>query len=108
VQWAGRKIVMGLLNHAGIFHFEEVDQVIHETEEYTSEWPTAYGGRWRLNARIDGNYYTSELNVAAGRRLSFTSPVDGTLEYIIMYLYDRTGDTPPDITTPMDVYRESI
>lgn len=108
VQWADRKIVMGLLNHAGIFHFEEVDQVIHETEEYTSEWPTAYGGRWRLNARIDGNYYTSEVNVAAGQHLSFTSPVDGTLEYIVMYLYDRTDDTPPDITTPMDVYRESI
>jgi hypothetical protein len=30
------------------------------------------------------------------------------LEYLITYLYQRTDETPSDVSTPMDFYREAI
>ncbi|MCK4625288.1 MAG: hypothetical protein KAV00_08265, partial [Phycisphaerae bacterium] len=38
----------------------------------------------------------------------FKSPVTGRLEYVVVYLYDRTKRTPKNISTPMDVHREAI
>ncbi len=39
---------------------------------------------------------------------SFTCPAAGTLEYLITYLVERTDETPSDVSTPMDIYREAI
>jgi hypothetical protein len=30
------------------------------------------------------------------------------LDYLVIYMYDRTGSTPAEVTTPMDIYREAI
>ena len=56
--------------------------------------------------------HTNEITITradtAEADFTFTSPVSGKLEYLVMYLYDRTEETPKDISTPMDVYRETI
>lgn len=74
-------------------------------------WYPLYPGKWRMVASIDGKYYTTEVIVKredVGKdTFTLTSPVDGTLEYIIFYLYDRTSETPLDVSTPMDIYRET-
>jgi hypothetical protein len=43
-----------------------------------------------------------------GQQFTFTSPVAGTLDYLLMYLQDRNANTPSDVFTPMDVYRQAI
>ncbi len=60
-----------------------------------------------------GKYYSSTVNVtgadvAAGKKFTFTSGIDGELDYLLIYLRDRNDDTSKDIYTPMDVYREAI
>ena len=62
------------------------------------------------SARADDKYFTNTIVVKQGaeNRFTFTSPVEGELEYVIMYLYDRTDETPKGLHTPMDIYREAI
>jgi hypothetical protein len=42
------------------------------------------------------------------QQFTFRSPVEGTLDYLLMYMLDRTERTAPDVFTPMDVYRQGI
>ena len=74
-------------------------------------WMPTYPGKWRLTGCIDGKYYTQEVLVTKADTkkdaFSFTAPVAGKLEYLIFYLYDRTDQTPKDISTPMDIYRQT-
>ena len=44
----------------------------------------------------------------AGNGFTFRSSEGGTLDYILVYLWDRTSKTPKGLFTPMDVYRETI
>jgi len=44
----------------------------------------------------------------AGEKFTFKSPVAGTLDYLLIYLYDRTENTPNGVFTPMGVYRQAI
>jgi len=44
----------------------------------------------------------------AGQPFTFRSPVKGTLDYLLVYLWDRTEQTPKSLWTPMDVYREAV
>ena len=55
-----------------------------------------------------GRYVHSRVKVEAGQPLTFRSPSDGKLDYLLMYLWDRTAKTPKSVWAPMDVYREAI
>jgi hypothetical protein len=74
-------------------------------------WRPSYPGKWRLIGCVDGKYYTNEVTVAgadvSSDAFSFSSPAAGTLEYLVFYLYDRTDQTPKDLVTPMDIYRQT-
>ena len=124
----GEKIVVGVL-YKNFWHYQKIDDYIYAGVPYTgkwkrcyeralphgsypvgSPWTPGYPGKWRIVGCVDGQYYTNELVVTdtSDDSFSFTSPVSGTLEYLITYMYDRTADTPGDISTPMDIYREAI
>ena len=91
-------------------HALEPGVVIWDTNrKYTTYWKVPYGGQWRMTARMgDGKYYSRQVEASAGRALTFACPVAGKLEYLILYLYDRNEETPPEVGTPMDIYREAI
>jgi hypothetical protein len=56
-----------------------------------------------------GRYLHDRVRVdEAGQSFTFKSPVDCLLDYILVYLWDRTEKTPEVLWTPMDVYRETI
>ena len=96
----------------------------HGTYPVGSEWKPGYPGIWRTIAYIKMDekprflkgigtrceYYTQEVKIGPKptAEFSFTCPVAGTLEYLITYLYDRTEDTPKEVSTPMDIYRQAI
>jgi len=69
-------------------------------------------GKWRLVACIEDRYYTVPITIsaaqAASTSLSFENPAMGNLEYVIFYLYDRTGETPKPVWTPIDIHREAV
>lgn len=71
-----------------------------------------YPGKWRMIGCIDGKYYTQKITVTksdVGKSdFTFRCPAAGTLEYIVFYLYDRTDQTPKDVQTIMDIYRQAI
>ncbi|MCK4623914.1 MAG: hypothetical protein KAV00_01280 [Phycisphaerae bacterium] len=77
-----------------------------------ASWRPIYPGKWRMIGCIDKKHYTREVIVSKADTKSsafeFTSPVSGTLEYVLIYLYDRTKETPKDVFTPMDIYRQAI
>jgi len=50
----------------------------------------------------------SRVRAGAGTPFTFRSPAKGTLDYLLIYLWDRTEQTPKSLWTPMDVYREVI
>lgn len=51
--------------------------------------------------------FHSRVKMEADQPFTFHSPVKGTLDYLLMYLWDRTDKTPKSVWTPMDVYRET-
>ena len=130
VQFAGQPVYIGVLR-IGYWHYQQVGQKVTEGEPVTLNWQIAYTrqirsspfkpggtwrpmhpGKWRLVACVDGRYYTVPITVsvpqAASTSLTFESPATGKLEYALFYLYDRTGETPKAIRTPMDIYREVV
>lgn len=50
----------------------------------------------------------SRVQMEAGQPFTFRRPVKGTLDYLLVYLWDRTDKTTKTLWTPMDVYRETI
>ena len=93
---------IGVLNYENIFRHEAVNKYISANETYSSSFKPSIPGRWRMSARVNSVYYTSDVYDG---NFKFTSPVSGTLEVLAMYLYDRTSVTPASVSTPMDVYR---
>ena len=103
--FGGNKVILGVVNQRNVVHHEEVNQHITAGSTYTSSFTPPIPGRWRMSGRVDGEYYTSDVYDGT---FTFTSPVSGTLEVLLMYLYDRTSETPADVNTPMGIYRETI
>jgi len=52
--------------------------------------------------------FHSRVKMEADQPFTFHSPVKGTLDYLLMHLWDRTEKTPATVWTPMDVYRETV
>jgi len=50
----------------------------------------------------------SRVKMVAGQPFSFRSPLKGTLDYLLVYLWERTDATPQGVWTPMDVYCEAV
>jgi len=62
----------------------------------------------RASKTTPTRYFHSRVTVGAGRPFTFRSPTDGRLDYLLVYLWDRTSQTPRDVWTPMDVYRQVV
>lgn len=126
----GRKVVIGHLQ-PGYWHYQGVARDLREGEPLTlqlrvpyqrkrmdcpfepgGKWRSMYPGKWCLVMRADARHHTISLNVTEEQTrslsLSFKSPVTGKLEYLVFYLYDRTDETPADVWTLMDIYRETM
>ncbi len=129
----GGKFVMGVLPFY-YWHYQRINQDLQKDKEFIINWKVAftrlkrvspespfktggpwwptYAGKWRIISRIGGKYYTSEITIdKAGvgkKRLAFKPPASGKLDYVLIYLYDRTKETPRNVYTPMDIYREAI
>lgn len=125
--FAGEPVFIGVCR-IGFWHYQRVGAQVKAGAPFTGKWRWAYErpitsspfskgeawrplypGRWRLVGRVDGRFYTNEVIVADTTQdgFAFTSPAGGTLEYLVFYLYDRTEQTPKEISTPMDIYRET-
>lgn len=127
--FAGQPVYIGVLR-IGYWHYQRVARQVTEGETVTLQWRIAYTrqivgspfepggawhplypGKWRLVASIDRQYHTVPITVtseqADSTSLSFESPATGTLEYVLFYLHDRTDETPSDVWTPMDIYRQA-
>jgi len=113
-------VVIGVLTYWHNWHREDVDRPIRKGETYVSAWKPPYPGRWRLTARVAERRYDQGWNYDGvfkaeyfsrdvyDGNFAFTSPIEGHLDYVIMYMYDRIDETPANVVTPMDVYREAI
>ena len=130
IQFAGQPVYIGVLR-IGYWHYQRVGQNVTKGEPVTLNWRIAYTrqvrsspfkpggtwrplypGQWRLVACIDGRYHTVPIRVAAAQTActstSFDTPATGKLECVLVYFYDRTEQTPKDIWTPSDIYREAV
>jgi len=108
-----QKVIIGILNSQDIWKREDVGQPIAVGETYTSTFTAPYAGKWRMAAVFsDDDWYITdyitEVVVSAGDPFTFNSPRNGTLDYLVFYMYDRTDETPTEVYTPMDIYRETI
>ncbi len=126
----GKKIAIGHLR-IGYWHYQKIDAQVNKGKDFKINWKYAYerkvagspfktngpwwpmyAGKWRMVSRIDGKYYTTPITIAKNgvgkKTLTFKPLADGKLEYVIIYLYDRTKDTAKGVYTPMDIYREAI
>jgi hypothetical protein len=129
VQFAGQPVYIGVLR-IGYWHYQRVGQNVTKGKPVTLNWRIAYTrqvrsspfkpggawrplypGRWRLVACINGRYHSVPVTVTpaqtASASLILDSPATGELEYVLFYLYDRTDETPKNIWTPSDIYREA-
>ncbi|MCK4625286.1 MAG: hypothetical protein KAV00_08255, partial [Phycisphaerae bacterium] len=112
------RLIAAALNNLGNWHFEKVAKKIRKADKYTVAWKPKYPGLWRMVGCVgEGDvhdfrfkHYSFDVRVDDPEkdRFVFKSPATGWLEYVVVYLYDRTERTPKNISTPMDVYRESI
>ncbi len=128
------KVIIGVLNHRDCWKREDVNRPINAGATYASTFRAPYAGKWRLIAfvvqqknytprppvkappipssfriPIKGRYYSCTVEVKGpGERFRFKSPVKGTLDYLLMYMLDRTRRTPAGVFTPMDIYRQAI
>ena len=108
-----KMVIIGVLNSKDNWKREDVGQYLNAGETYTSSFTAPYAGKWRVAGVFsddDWNItdYFSEVEMNEGEHFTFTSPRNGTLEYLVMYMFDRTENTPENITTIMDVYRETM
>ncbi|MCK4625272.1 MAG: carboxypeptidase regulatory-like domain-containing protein [Phycisphaerae bacterium] len=92
---------------------ENVEKPIKTGGTYTTKFAAPYPARWRLIGRVGEKYYAADVNitkadVAARKKFTFTSKADGKLDYVLMYMRDKNDDTPKDVYTPMDAYRQAI
>ncbi|RLI99161.1 MAG: hypothetical protein DRP08_07515, partial [Candidatus Aenigmatarchaeota archaeon] len=111
--YLGEKVIIATLNFKDNWKREDVNKYLSKGDTYTSSFTAPYAGKWRIvGVYSDDDYYItdyfSEVEVNEGEHFTFTSPRNGTLEYLVMYMFDRTENTPENITTIMDVYREAI
>ena len=111
--YLGKKVVIGVLGYKNCWMREDVGKPIRAGETYQTKFSPPYPGKWRLIGRVNDTYYPSDVNVTKAdvlnkKRFTFTSKVDGKLDYLLMYLFDRNKDTPENIYTPLDVYRQAI
>ena len=62
----------------------------------------------KVGAADIGRYIHQRVEVTdVGQAFRFKMPFDGFLDYIMVYLWDRSDETPETVWTPMDVYRET-
>ncbi|MFH1268002.1 MAG: hypothetical protein ABIK89_19975 [Planctomycetota bacterium] len=101
----GKSIFVGLLPHQNNWHYEPIKKIYSASGQYISDWKPAYPGVWRLAGHVRGKY---RVNDARGDRFVFACSWSGTFDHLFMYLYARTEDTPAEIVTPTDVYREAL
>ena len=52
--------------------------------------------------------FHSRVEMEVGQPFTFRSTGKGKLDYLLMYLWDRSDKTPKSVWTPMDVYGETI
>ncbi len=128
------KAIIAALNYKGVWEREDIVKPIAAGETYTSKFVAKYPGKWRVvgfvvtekdykprervatrdipesyKTPIKGKYHYSTVEIKkAGEKFTFKSPVAGTLDYLLIYLYDRTENTPKGVFTPMGVYRQAI
>ncbi|MCK4625488.1 MAG: hypothetical protein KAV00_09285 [Phycisphaerae bacterium] len=119
-------VVEGALAYWHNWYRDHPDRPIKKGEVYTCKWKPPYPGKWRMTVRVaekkydqgfkyDGKtkfpakYFSKDVTVSKNStndgNFTFKSPIDGWLDYAIIYMYDRTKETPHDILTPMDQYR---
>ncbi|MCK4625487.1 MAG: right-handed parallel beta-helix repeat-containing protein [Phycisphaerae bacterium] len=115
-------VVLGALVYPNNWYRQQVGKPVKKGNVYTSKWKPPYPGRWRMTVRVaekkydQGFKYDGKTKFPAkyfskdvyDGNFTFKSPMDGILDYVIMYMYDRTKDTPSDIQTPMDQYRWTV
>jgi len=108
-------VFIGVLNDRNNWKRENIERKIEADEVYQTEFKAPYPGEWKLAARItsdaeaSGRYIHERVKIdEAGQPFTFRSPMQGMLDYIFVYLWDRTENTPESLFTPMDVYREVI
>ena len=121
-------VIIGVL-YKNIWHYQRINEQVAEGQVFEGTWKRAYTralphgeypvgspwkpgypGIWRIIGCIDGEYYTQQVTIRGEptSNFSFTCPAAGMLEYLITYWYERTDETPLDVSTPMDMYREAI
>jgi hypothetical protein len=96
---------IAFINQRNVFMYEEPNSSISVSGSYTASFKPGIAGKWRVSGRVSGSWYTQTRDVQAGGNLIFTSPVSGTLQSVVMYLYDRNSTTPSNVNTPQDIYR---
>jgi hypothetical protein len=111
--YMNQKVAIATLRYKYCWTRENVEQPIAAGGTYTTAFAAPYPGKWRLIGRVGDQYYSSTVNITkadvqGNKKFTFTSPVAGTLDYLLMYLRDRNSHTPSDVYTVMDVYREAI
>ena len=112
-------VVLGALPFWRGWNREELGIPVKAGEVYKSNWKPPFPGHWRMTIRIAEKKYTMGWKYDGKTRFkakyyskdvydgnfSFKIPEDGILDYVLMYIYDRTKETPPEVFTPMDQYR---
>jgi len=128
------KVVIGVLNRRDVWKREDALKPIAAGGTHTSRFRAPYPGKWRVvgfvvqepnykprprvkappipasfGVPIQGKYQCATVEVTkSGEPFIFKSLVSGTLDYLLIYLLDRTPQTPADVFTPMDIYRQAI
>ncbi|MCK4626916.1 MAG: hypothetical protein KAV00_16510, partial [Phycisphaerae bacterium] len=128
------KAIIAALGYKGVWEREDIVKPIAAGGTYTSKFVAKYPGKWRVvgfvvtekdykprqrvetrdipesyKTPIKGKYHYSTVEIKkAGEKFTFKSPVAGTLDYLLIYLNDRTENTPKGVFTPMGVYRQAI
>jgi len=125
----GEPITIGVI-YKSYWHFQHVNQAVTAgvayngtwSREYTGRlpyettipavgtpWQPGYPGKYRITGCVGGNYYTNEVTIAApSPGYAFTSPVSGTLEYLMIYMNEPTAGTPPGVLGVKGIYDEAI
>lgn len=111
-----KHIYLGSIPLINTFRIEPVNVAYTQGNKYTSTWnignSTFIPGKWRMTGRIRNNTTLSQYTEnILDENFTFTMPISGILESVVMYLYDRTSSTPSTningikIITPMELYR---
>lgn len=108
-------VFIAVLNDKDNWKREDIWRVIEDGETYTSEFKAPYAGKWKMVARLENQYIHSLVEMDAGEAFTFTpppkkdyEPAEWHLDYLMVYLWDRTDETPEGVWTLMDVYEEAV